>query len=225
NGRSATSRGCSDTRIPPISRAPFTAGPGSRRGRSVASDPAKRSAIPRREHVASARRNDSRARPFDAVGDARRPGTAWRAYSPPMGRGRSGPPRGQGASRLAWRFLLPALAAIGGTLFAAVPWLVWTLERDQIATLVTRLQGEAREASSTLPGTRGPDLDRACAELSARLGTRITVVAPDGTVLGESSQPSEALQNHADRPEIRAALGGGGGPGGRRGATPGPRLP
>jgi two-component system, OmpR family, phosphate regulon sensor histidine kinase PhoR len=123
-----------------------------------------------------------------------------------MGRGRTGTPRGQGASGLAWRFLLPALAAIGGTLFAAVPWLVWTLERDQIATLVTRLQGEAREASSMLPWTRGPDLDRACAELSARLGTRITVVAPDGTVLGESSQPSGALQNHADRPEIRAAL-------------------
>src|SRR5262245_38680939 len=123
-----------------------------------------------------------------------------------MGRGTSGTPRDRGTSGLAWRFLLPALAAIGGTLFAAVPWLVWTLERDQIATLVTRLQGEAREAISMLPWTRGPDLDRACAELSPGIGTRITFARPDGTVLGESSQPSEALQNHADRPEIRAAL-------------------
>jgi hypothetical protein len=62
--------------------------------------------------------------------------------------------RGRGTSGLAWRFLLPALAAIAGTLLAAVPWLVWTLERDQVATLVTRLQGEAREASSVLPWTR-----------------------------------------------------------------------
>src|SRR5262249_14617503 len=114
-----------------------------------------------------------------------------------MGRVQSGTPRAQGASGLAWRFLLPALAAIGGTLFAAVPWLVWTLERDQIATLVTRLQGEAREASSTLPWTRGPDLDRACAELSARLGTRLTVVAPPRTRPRESSQPSPALPTPA----------------------------
>src|SRR5262249_59729216 len=58
----------------------------------------------------------------------------------------------------------------------------------------------------TPPGPRGPDPDRASAEPTALLGTRITVIASDGTVLGESSQPSGALQNHADRPEIRAAL-------------------
>ena len=136
----------------------------------------------------------------------------------------SGTPRGGGASGLAWRFLLPALAAIGGTLCAAVPWLVWTLERDQIATLVTRLQGEAREAASALPWSRGPDLDRVCAELSARLGARVTVIAPDGTVLGESSRASSALQNHADRPEIQAALRAGEGHAVRWSATLDRRL-
>src|SRR5262249_60239853 len=78
-----------------------------------------------------------------------------------MGRGTSGTPRDRGTSGLAWRFLLPALAAIGGTLFAAVPWLVWTLERNQIAPLVTRLEGETREVSSTLPWTPGPAPARA----------------------------------------------------------------
>src|SRR5262245_3101034 len=112
----------------------------------------------------------------------------------------------RGTSSLAWRFLLPALAAIGGSLLAALPWLVWTLDRDQVTTLITRLNGEALEASSVLPWTRGPDLDGACAAMATRLDARITVIGPDGTVLGESSQPSTNLANHADRPEIRAAL-------------------
>jgi two-component system phosphate regulon sensor histidine kinase PhoR len=132
--------------------------------------------------------------------------------------------RGRGTSGLAWRFLLPALAAIAGALLAAVPWLVWTLERDQVATLVTRLQGEAREASSVLPWTRGPDLDRACAALATRLGARLTVIGPDGTVLGESSQPSAVLPNHADRPEIRSAMGSGEGHAVRWSATLDRRL-
>ncbi|MGH7893177.1 MAG: histidine kinase dimerization/phospho-acceptor domain-containing protein, partial [Candidatus Binatia bacterium] len=114
-------------------------------------------------------------------------------------------------ARLAFRFLLPALAAIVGTLVTAVPWLVITLERDQIAILVARLEGDAHEAAAVLPWTRGPALDRACAELGGRLGARVTVVAPDGMVLGESSQPSAGMANHADRPEIRAALRAGAG--------------
>ena len=107
---------------------------------------------------------------------------------------------------LTWKVLLPAVAAIAGSLLTAVPWLVWTLERDQIATLGGRLEGEAREAGTVLPWTAGADLDRASAALAARLGARVTVIAPDGTVLGESSPHTTALDNHADRPEVRAAL-------------------
>jgi two-component system, OmpR family, phosphate regulon sensor histidine kinase PhoR len=130
----------------------------------------------------------------------------------------------RGTSSLAWRFLLPALAAIAGSLLAAIPWLVWTLERDQVATLVTRLHGEALEASAVLPWTRGPDLDRACAALAARLDVRVTVVDPDGAVLGESSQPSASLPSHADRPEIQAALRAGEGHAVRWSATLSRRL-
>jgi hypothetical protein len=61
---------------------------------------------------------------------------------------------------LTWKVLLPAVAAMTRRLLAAVPWLVWTLERDQIATLASRLAGAAREAGTVLPWTAGPDLDR-----------------------------------------------------------------
>ncbi len=127
-------------------------------------------------------------------------------------------------ARLTLRFLLPVLAAIVGSLLTAVPWLVVTLERDQITTLVTRLEGDAHVAAAVLPWTHGPALDRACAELAGRLDARITVVAPDGVVLGESSQPSEKLVNHADRPEIQAALHDGQGHAVRRSETVGRRL-
>ena len=113
--------------------------------------------------------------------------------------------------RLAWRFLLPTIAAIVGALLTVVPWLVVTLDRDQVATLVSRLEGDVREASVVLPWTRGAELDRACATLAERLGVRVTVIAPDGVVLGESSQPSSSLPNHVDRPEFRAALAQGDG--------------
>jgi two-component system phosphate regulon sensor histidine kinase PhoR len=107
--------------------------------------------------------------------------------------------------RLAWRFLLPAVAAVFGTILTAVPWLVATLDREQIATLATRLEGEAREAGTVLPWSGGPGLDAASRAVAERLGVRITVIAQDGTVLGESSRPSAELVNHADRPEVRDA--------------------
>ena len=109
-------------------------------------------------------------------------------------------------ARLAARLLLPAVAAVLGTLAVAVPWLVWRLERDQIATLVERLEGEAEVVNATLPWTDGPPLDRACTAVAERLRGRVTIVATDGFVLGESSRPSVGMENHADRPEIQAAL-------------------
>jgi two-component system phosphate regulon sensor histidine kinase PhoR len=108
--------------------------------------------------------------------------------------------------RLAVRFLLPVFAAVTGTLITAVPWLVLTLERDQVATLVTRLEAEAREAAATLPWTQGPDLDQACTRLASLLRARVTIIGVDGTVLGESSQASRDVPNHADRPEVQEAL-------------------
>jgi hypothetical protein len=105
--------------------------------------------------------------------------------------------------RVAWRFLLPAVAAVFGTLLVAVPWLVWTLEEDQIATLVTRLDGEAREAGAALPWAAGIELDQAAAAIARRLAARLTIIAPDGAVLGESTPHATRLGNHADRPEVQ----------------------
>jgi len=44
--------------------------------------------------------------------------------------------------------------------------------------------------------------------LNARTGLRVTIVAADGTVLGDSAQDASTMENHAGRPEIAAALRG-----------------
>jgi two-component system phosphate regulon sensor histidine kinase PhoR len=107
---------------------------------------------------------------------------------------------------LTWRFLLPAVAAVVGTLVTAVPWLVAALDDDQIAGIVGRLEGDARVAAHVLPWERGRALDDASRGLGELLAARVTVIAEDGTVLGESAQPSRELVNHRDRPEVRAAF-------------------
>ncbi|MGH7266772.1 MAG: ATP-binding protein, partial [Candidatus Rokuibacteriota bacterium] len=62
-------------------------------------------------------------------------------------------------------------------------------------------------------GPPGPaaEVQRRVERYAATLGTRVTVVGADGTVLGDSELESEAvraMENHASRPEVRAALAG-----------------
>jgi len=58
---------------------------------------------------------------------------------------------------------------------------------------------------------RYEELDRYCKAGGQRIPTRMTVILPDGTVVGDSeAQPAE-MENHGDRPEIRQALKGGSG--------------
>ncbi|HLY37969.1 MAG TPA: ATP-binding protein [Candidatus Binatia bacterium] len=101
---------------------------------------------------------------------------------------------------------MPTLTALVGALLIAIPYVAVTVERHQVDTLAERLLAEARVAAEALPWTSGAALDAACARLGLDLGIRLTVIGPDGRVLGESTRSSESLENHADRPEIRAAL-------------------
>src|SRR5262245_2999464 len=126
--------------------------------------------------------------------------------------------------RLVLQFLLPTLAALAGVLVLAVPYVGVTVERHQVDTLVERLLAESRAASEALPWTNGPALDQASARIAAILGVRLTVIAPDGRVLGESTRSSDSLENHADRPEVREAFARGDGHSTRVSATVGTRL-
>ncbi|HYJ14834.1 MAG TPA: ATP-binding protein [Candidatus Limnocylindria bacterium] len=83
-----------------------------------------------------------------------------------------------------------------------------TLIRDfHITTLSSRLEQEAHLLGRVLPfGIEGDELDAACRQLAGELGSRITVIALDGKVLGDSAEPSAKMENHFSRPEVIEAL-------------------
>lgn len=81
------------------------------------------------------------------------------------------------------------------------------------AGVETRVDMGARVASAALEGWEGaPDRDRLDARIDALAlagDARLTFVAPDGSVVADSEFDGTslvALENHAGRPEIRAAL-------------------
>lgn len=74
----------------------------------------------------------------------------------------------------------------------------------------TRLAGELlRPQLAGYAGKRGrEEIDRYVKELGERTSARITLVAPDGTVLGDTAQDAMVMDNHLNRPEIRQAMTG-----------------
>jgi two-component system phosphate regulon sensor histidine kinase PhoR len=82
---------------------------------------------------------------------------------------------------------------------------------QQRSALELRLTDEARliaELLSQAPGIAGPALDAEADRLGQLVSTRITFVAEDGRVVGDSTQPADALEtleNHGSRPEVAAA--------------------
>jgi two-component system phosphate regulon sensor histidine kinase PhoR len=50
--------------------------------------------------------------------------------------------------------------------------------------------------------------DSLCKALGVSSGIRVTVIAVDGSILGDSHESPLTMENHADRPEIRQALAG-----------------
>ncbi|HEY2748360.1 MAG TPA: ATP-binding protein [Polyangia bacterium] len=122
--------------------------------------------------------------------------------------------------RIQQRLLMAFLGVVVAVLIPAAvmldSWIgesVRELERDSL----TR---EARTLAAELARADPPDV----ADWVARVGStaRVTVIERDGRVIGDSDVPASALtavENHAARPEVRAALAGGVGVAERRSAT------
>jgi len=61
--------------------------------------------------------------------------------------------------------------------------------------------------------------DELAKQLGAQTDTRITIIAPDGTVLGDSEADPATMDNHLNRPEVQVAIRLGQGESDRRSAT------
>ncbi len=76
---------------------------------------------------------------------------------------------------------------------------------DQLGAVARLVERDVRGSFATLSVA---ELDSICDELGRLASSRITFIAPDGTVLGDTDEDPARMENHADRPEIQAALSG-----------------
>ena len=81
-----------------------------------------------------------------------------------------------------------------------------TLASDLTASLYSRMTTQAREAAGWL--SNAGHLDRLAPRLAAAMGTRITIVAPDGVVLGDSHEPEAVGRPVGDAREVARARAG-----------------
>lgn len=115
--------------------------------------------------------------------------------------------------RLFWRIYL-GLIASALLAFSAAGWHAGrSLRRVYHEQVAFELQQQAEWAASEIRRfSLNPEanyVDRRCKELGGLTPSRITVVLPDGRVIGDSESDPADMENHGRRPEIVAALAGG----------------
>jgi two-component system phosphate regulon sensor histidine kinase PhoR len=108
-------------------------------------------------------------------------------------------------------------------------YLVNSTRNSQLDNLRSQLENEARIiAEASQPGFLSPDepsnLDALAKKLGAEIETRVTIIALNGTVLGDSEEDPATMENHANRPEIVDALATGLGESTRYSTTLGQKM-
>ena len=110
--------------------------------------------------------------------------------------------------RIYFSFLVSAMTAFAAMAWYATQSLRW-FHQDQVAAeLLMHARIVSREAAALLPETEPGTADRLCKELGRLMTTRITIILPDGRVIGDAKENPAGMDNHRNRPEIAAALKG-----------------
>jgi two-component system phosphate regulon sensor histidine kinase PhoR len=110
-----------------------------------------------------------------------------------------------------WRITISFILVVLIIMGILGAYIVNSTRNSQLDNLGSQLENEARiTAEACLPGlvnTDEPiDLDVLAKKLGMEIETRITIIALDGTVLGDSEEDPFVMENHSDRPEIMDAL-------------------
>jgi len=116
------------------------------------------------------------------------------------------------------RFFYAAFTSALIALVVAGALFVTVMRRQIDARIENTLVAEARLAAdllgSTTADSAAAELDEEADRIGELIGARVTFIAPDGRVVGDSSEPFDALagmENHAQRPEVidarRAGIG------------------
>jgi two-component system phosphate regulon sensor histidine kinase PhoR len=110
-----------------------------------------------------------------------------------------------------WRITIPLVLLVVVIMGALGAYLAISTRSSQLDDLRSELEHEARiTAEASLPGFLNPDGPESPDALAKRLGqeieARVTIIARDGTVLGDTDEDPATMENHAGRPEVIDAL-------------------
>lgn len=111
-----------------------------------------------------------------------------------------------------WKLTTTYLFIIAVSLTAIGGYFLWRMEEFYMQNLQNHLFNEALisgELFSSFEVDRSGDremLDGICKRLGEEMESRLTFIAPDGTVLADSLEDPQQMENHLGRPEIQAAL-------------------
>ncbi len=111
-----------------------------------------------------------------------------------------------------WRTALAFILLIIVSMSALGIYLTSFAKNTQVGNLRSRLENEARiTAEASLPGFlgQGGDLDALAKKLGKEIDARVTFIALNGTVLGDSDENPATMENHATRLEVIDALASG----------------
>jgi two-component system phosphate regulon sensor histidine kinase PhoR len=112
--------------------------------------------------------------------------------------------------RLLWQLypsylLVTVLSLLVVTLYASSAARRFFREQTE-QVLESRARSLGRDMANGLLPTVPAKVDAFCKEVGQITGTRITVIRPDGTVIGDTEAAPATMENHAGRPEIQQAL-------------------
>jgi two-component system phosphate regulon sensor histidine kinase PhoR len=110
-----------------------------------------------------------------------------------------------------WRITWPFVILILSTMIGLGILLSNFVRQTYLNNLKDKLITETRMVGDVirpifLQGNQNNDLDIAAKHWAGIIGARVTIIATDGTVLGESDEDRTTMTNHLDRPEVAAAL-------------------
>ncbi len=110
-----------------------------------------------------------------------------------------------------WRVTIPLIVLIIASMAALGIYLTNSVRSSQLDNLRFHLEQEAKiTAEAALPSLSGQGNPEALAKtLGSEIDSRVTIIAPDGTVLGDSLEDPAIMENHAARPEVMDALANG----------------
>ena len=110
-----------------------------------------------------------------------------------------------------WRITIWFVLLVIVSMAALGVYLTNSARTSELNNLRSELENEAMitaEASLSSFGGQNEigNLDVLAKKLGSQIGARVTIIALDGTVVGDSNEDPSAMENHATRPEVREAL-------------------